>query len=526
MRELEMKVARRSFLGVVVVVLLLTIFFTLHTLAASRVTPKTSIHSLSPAISVQEKVVNADGGVYWRSDPDWNTPITLAQHGVYTSDRVALACYTHGSPVPPNNNDPLWYWAEVVSGHGQGSGWVNDHFLNTGTNQPNIPVNGVIPCPQDPYIWSHTSDGANLRSLPEDSLPFDYLNNDSSLNLDCWIDGGWMTGDYSSNIWFHLQDMFTGPSGYIHASLIANLHTLPKCNTFVTLARGPLVSNGIYRYAITLSGFPANTSISVKCYDSVSPSGFSPFTMTTDGAGNGFEQNKCFSGDGPDHWVVAGGVTSNHVQWGSGSTNNPPTPTAPKVTLDKGSVYSGNIYRYAITLSDFPANASVSVECYDSVSPSGFFQFTMTTDGFGNASTQNECYSGDGPDHWVIAGGVASNHVQWGSSSNPPLPTPIPTTPPPPPTWAETAGGVAHTWTNYQNAGGYQGQSVAQYQTIQIACKITGFVVADGNPWWYRIAQTPWNNTYYVSADAFYNNGATSGSLKGTPWVDPAVPNC
>ena len=109
--------------------------------------------------------------------------------------------------------------------------------------------------------------------------------------------------------------------------------------------------------------------------------------------------------------------------------------------------------------------------------------------------------------------------------SNPP-PTPTPAPPPPPQTWAETAGGVAHTWTNYQNAGGYQGQSVAQYQTIQIACKITGFVVADGNPWWYRIAQTPWNNTYYVSADAFYNNGATSGSLLGTPWVDPAVPNC
>ncbi len=74
--------------------------------------------------------------------------------------------------------------------------------------------------------------------------------------------------------------------------------------------------------------------------------------------------------------------------------------------------------------------------------------------------------------------------------SNPP-PTPTPAPPPPPQTWAETAGGVAHTWTNYQNAGGYQGQSVAQYQTIQIACKITGFVVADGNPWWYRIAQTP-----------------------------------
>jgi hypothetical protein len=328
MRELEMKVARRSFLGVLLVLLLLATFLALHAQAASQVSPKTPINSLSPAVPIQEKVVNADGGVYWRSDPDWKTPLTMTQQGVYTGDTVALACYTRGSTVPPNNNNPLWYWAEVVSGHGQGSGWVNDHFLNTGTNQPNIPVNGVDPCPQDPYIWSHTSDGANLRSLPEDSFPYGYLGNGTSLNIDCWIDGGWMTGDYRSNIWFHFQDMFTGPSGYIHASLIANLHTLPQCHSLVTLAKGPRVSNGIYRYAITLSGFPANTPVSVECYDSVSLSGFSPFTMTTDGMGNGFEQNKCFSSDGPDHWVVAGGLTSNHVQWGGGS----PTPQLPTAT--------------------------------------------------------------------------------------------------------------------------------------------------------------------------------------------------
>ena len=45
-------------------------------------------------------------------------------------------------------------------------------------------------------------------------------------------------------------------------------------------------------------------------------------------------------------------------------------------------------------------------------------------------------------------------------------------------------------------------------QTVQIACKIAGFTVADGNTWWYQIASTPWNGAYYVSADAFYNNGA------------------
>jgi hypothetical protein len=97
---------------------------------------------------------------------------------------------------------------------------------------------------------------------------------------------------------------------------------------------------------------------------------------------------------------------------------------------------------------------------------------------------------------------------------------------PPPATYPETTGGVAHTWTNYTNAGGTEGPQIASNQTVQIACKLTGFKVPDGNTWWYRIAQSPWNNQYYVSADAFYNNGATSGSLQGTPFVDPNVANC
>ena len=95
-----------------------------------------------------------------------------------------------------------------------------------------------------------------------------------------------------------------------------------------------------------------------------------------------------------------------------------------------------------------------------------------------------------------------------------------------PGTTAETVGGDAHTWTNYTNAGGYQGSSIAAFQTVTIACKLTGFTVADGNTWWYRVASSPWNGQYYVSADAFYNNGQTSGSLHGTPFVDPAVPDC
>jgi hypothetical protein len=93
-------------------------------------------------------------------------------------------------------------------------------------------------------------------------------------------------------------------------------------------------------------------------------------------------------------------------------------------------------------------------------------------------------------------------------------------------TYNETTGGVANTWTNYTNAGGYAGPRIDAFATIQIACKITGFRVADGNTWWYQIASAPFNYAYYVSADAFYNNGARSGSLHGTPFVDPAVPDC
>ena len=228
-------------------------------------------------------------------------------------------------------------------------------------------------------------------------------------------------------------------------------------------------------------------------------------------------------------------VTAGHRLWAlrthppttpsGGATTPPPSGnpfpgTGGNVTLAQGPAAPAG-YRYAIGLSGFPAGTGVSVTCYDSVSPGGFYTFTLTTDGSGSASTASYCYSGDGPDHWLHAGGIESNHVTWGGSSPPPPPPP-----PPPATYQETVGGVAHTWTDYSSAGGSQGPSIAPSQTVAIACKVTGFRVSDGDTWWYRIAQSPWNSAYYVSADAFYNNGATSGPLSGTPFVDGNVPNC
>src|SRR6185369_1828810 len=71
-----------------------------------------------------------------------------------------------------------------------------------------------------------------------------------------------------------------------------------------------------------------------------------------------------------------------------------------------------------------------------------------------------------------------------------------------------------------------QGPTIPAFATVQVSCRVQGFAVADKNTWWYLVASSPWNNVYYVSADAFYNNGRTSGSLLGTPFFDPAVPIC
>lgn len=220
-----------------------------------------------------------------------------------------------------------------------------------------------------------------------------------------------------------------------------------------------------------------------------------------------------------------GGTAANEGSGSSGSVSGGSSGSGgtPRVLLAQGAAAPEG-YRYAVSLSGFAPRSAVSVECYDSVDPGGFFHFAIATNADGGAYTQSECYSGDGPQHWVTAGSVTSNYVSW-SSGAAPLPPPPPP-PPPPSTWSETVGGPTHTWTNYSNAGGSEGATIATSTTVQIACRLEGFAVADGNVWWYRIAASPWNNQYYASADAFYNNGQTTGSLHGTPFYDPHVPHC
>jgi hypothetical protein len=208
----------------------------------------------------------------------------------------------------------------------------------------------------------------------------------------------------------------------------------------------------------------------------------------------------------------SGGITAP----GGGSTSG--AHGSPTVQLAQGPAAPSG-YRYAVTLVGFSPDTSVTVICYDSVSLGGFYTFQIATNGSGGAATAAQCYSGDGPDHWVVANGVESNHVAWGGGG----PS---TQAPPPPTYTEQQGHYgANTFTNYQNASG-MGPKVPAAAYVQISCKVYAPSIGSASPdgYWYRIASSPWNNQYYAVANTFMN---------GDPWGGPYahntdfnIPNC
>jgi Protein of unknown function (DUF2690) len=99
-----------------------------------------SIASADPTFPV----MNAEGGIYWRSAPDWGTPIVEPDSGVFEGTTIAVQCYQSGSSVP-GSEDTMWEQASVVEGPGRGSGWLNEHFVNDG-QRIDQPSPGVPPC--------------------------------------------------------------------------------------------------------------------------------------------------------------------------------------------------------------------------------------------------------------------------------------------------------------------------------------------------------------------------------------------
>jgi hypothetical protein len=102
-------------------------------------------------------VQNADGGIYWRSAPDWNTAEAASGNGFYPGTVIRPTCYQMGAANVPGSSDSMWEQASWVSGPGTGSGWINEHFI--ADNQPiNQPSPGVPACsspaPPPPQTWS------------------------------------------------------------------------------------------------------------------------------------------------------------------------------------------------------------------------------------------------------------------------------------------------------------------------------------------------------------------------------------
>ncbi len=294
------------------------------------------------------RVMNASGGIYWRSGPDWNTPEAVPGNGFYPATVIAVQCYQAGGADVPDTTDGMWEQATWVSGPGSGHGWINEHFINDGAalNQPS---------PGAPACSTSQSGGS---STPETAGGVTHT----------WT-------DYSS----------------------------------------------------------------------------------------------------------AGGTQGQSIQ---------PGQTVNVTCRVQGfSVADGDAWWYQIASSPWDGTYYASADAF-----------------YNDGATS-------------------------GSLSGTPLfDTSVPTCPvgtsPTAQTYSETAGGVAHTWTDYTDGGGVGGPSIQAGQTVQIACRVNGLQVADGNTWWYRIASSPWNGSFYASADAFYNDGATSGSLLGTPFVDPNIANC
>ena len=101
--------------------------------------------SNGPSQAREFPVMNASGGIYWRSAPDWNTAERIAGNGVYPGTVIAVSCYESGAANVPGSRDSMWEQASWVSGPGRGHGWINEHFINdrSALNQPSP---GVPPC--------------------------------------------------------------------------------------------------------------------------------------------------------------------------------------------------------------------------------------------------------------------------------------------------------------------------------------------------------------------------------------------
>jgi len=233
------------------------------------------------------------------------------------------------------------------------------------------------------------------------------------------------------------------------------------------------------------------------------------------------------------------GVIHARANQATNPSNSPPPSTPPPTSAPAPTTYTETTGGATNTWSDYAdaggtsgstvaAHASISVGCritgFAVADGNTWWYKIVSSPWNGNYYASADAFYNNGQTTGSLQGTPFYDPqvplCSTGGGTVPPNPPPVVTT------WSETTGGVTHTWTDYSNGGGVEGPSLATNQTVSVACRVSGLAVADGNTWWYKIVSSPWNGNYYASADAFYNNGQTTGSLQGTPFYDPQVPVC
>jgi hypothetical protein len=370
-----------------------------------------------------------------------------------------------------------------------------------------IPVFATIPVKAGIHLNGRLDIGTvNVASTTVASVAAGVRANEASLS------------QQGSNVWLSGSPSLSGSARlYANVGVQAGIGVAKGANVHLQATFGPefnWASGQSCSLALKFSGLQAGLSVFGKNFNSP---GFKPWQLPIWTGCSGGGDNGGGAAPSP-----GGGASTPPGDGGSSApTGGSPPPGSggsPRVTLAQGPAAPAG-YRYAITLDGYAPNSSVAINCYDSASPGGFYPFNLTTDGSGHASTASYCYSGDGPDHWVVAGGVESNHVTWGGSPQPPVQNPQ--------TWAEqeTPNHPVNTFTNYHNASG-QGPAIAAGQWVQVSCKVYDPTIRSVNPdgYWYRIASSPWNNAYYSPANTFMNGDPYGGPY--THNTDFNVPNC
>ena len=93
-------------------------------------------------------------------------------------------------------------------------------------------------------------------------------------------------------------------------------------------------------------------------------------------------------------------------------------------------------------------------------------------------------------------------------------------------TWTEYTFTQSKTFADFVNAGDPLGASLTPEEAVKVSCRVKGFAVTDGDRWWYRLAQPPWDGRFYATTDVFYNTPTPKGNPLNGISFDKRVPVC